>query len=45
MSEFAERVKRWYELGIWSAEGVREAVERGKISEEELGEIVGKGRS
>ena len=45
MSEFAKKVKRWYELGIWDAERVREAVVRGKIREEELGEILCKDRS
>ena len=40
MREFAERVREWYELGIWSERRVREAQELGKLSEEEYAEIV-----
>ncbi len=41
MREFAMRVREWYELGIWSERRVREALERGKLSEEEYAEIIG----
>lgn len=40
MSEFAEKVKVWYELGIWSEKRVEEARELGKLSDEEYAEIM-----
>ena len=42
MSEFAEKVRKWYELGFWNERKVREAKELGRLSEEEYEEIVGK---
>lgn len=42
MSEFAERVKRYYELGLWDDGRVRAALERGRITEGEYSAITGK---
>ena len=41
MREFAERVKRYYDLGLWDKRRMKEAVESGKLSEVEYREIVG----
>lgn len=42
MREFAEKVKRYYELGLWSEQRVRNAVDKGAISAEEYEAITGK---
>ena len=42
MSEYAEKVKRYYDLGLWSEERVRKAMEKGAITLGEYEEIVGK---
>ena len=42
MREFAERVRKWYDLGLWNERKVREAKEKGKLSDAEYAEIVGK---
>lgn len=36
-----EKVKRYYDSGLWNKEAVRNAVLRGWITEEEYEEIVG----
>lgn len=36
-----EKIKRWYEQGLWTAEMVRNAVVKDKLTEEEYREIVG----
>lgn len=36
-----EKIKMWYEQGLWTAEMVRNAVIKGKLTEEEYREIVG----
>ena len=36
-----EDIKRWYEQGLWTAEMVRNAVIKGKLTEDEYREIVG----
>ena len=36
-----EKIKKWYEQGLWTAEMVRNAVIKGKLTEEEYWEIVG----
>ena len=36
-----EKIKKWYEQGLWTAEMVRNAVIKGKLTEEEHREIVG----
>jgi len=41
MSKFAEKVKKWYEAGLWSLRMVGDALEKGKITQEEYDEIVG----
>lgn len=37
-----EKIKAWYELGVWSEERVRNAVEKGKITPEQYTQITGK---
>ena len=39
-SKYFERVKKWYMAGKWNAKVVREAVERGWITQEECEEIL-----
>lgn len=41
MSSFALKVKKWYERGIWTEQMVRDAYEKGRITEAELQEILG----
>ena len=41
MTKFAEKVKAWYEAGVWTLDMVRNAVEKGRISAEEFAEITG----
>ena len=41
MSNFAKKVKKFYDDGLWSKARVRDAVEKGKITEAEYEEIVG----
>lgn len=36
-----EKIKRWYEQGLWTAEMVRNAVIKGKLTEDDYREIVG----
>ena len=36
-----EKIKKWYEQGLWTAEMVRNAVIKDKLTEEEYREIVG----
>ena len=36
-----EKIKRWYGQGLWTAEMVRNAVIKGKLTEDEYREIVG----
>lgn len=36
-----EKIKRWYEQGLWTAQMVRNAVIKGKLTEDEYREIVG----
>lgn len=36
-----EKIKKWYEQGLWTAEMVRNAVIKGKLTEKEYLEIVG----
>ena len=39
-SKMFEKIKRFYDLGLWTAEQVHQAVEKGLITEEEYNEIV-----
>ena len=41
MSSFAERVKRYYDAGVWNDEMVRNAHAKGRITEDEMREILG----
>ena len=41
MSKMFGQIKAWYEAGTWSRKRVRDAVAKGKITEEECREIVG----
>lgn len=41
MSRFAEKVRAWYQAGIWTLEMVENAVRKGKLTEEEFKEITG----
>ena len=36
-----EKIKKWYEQGLWTVEMVRNAVIKGKLTEDEYLEIVG----
>jgi uncharacterized XkdX family phage protein len=36
-----EKIKRWYTLGLWTAEMVQNAVDKGIITEEQAAEIMG----
>ena len=36
-----EKIKKWYEQGLWTAEMVRNAVIKVKLTEDEYLEIVG----
>ena len=36
------KIKRWYELGVWDERKVRDAVQKGAISEEQFKAITGK---
>ena len=38
-----ERIKRFYNRGLWSKNAVAEAVEYGKITEDDYEEITGEG--
>ncbi|HAM14323.1 MAG TPA: XkdX family protein [Eggerthellaceae bacterium] len=41
MSRFAQKVKAYYDAGLWSERMVRDAYEKGRITAEELTEILG----
>ncbi len=42
MSGLAEKVKKYYELGLWTLARVRNAVEKGALTAEEYEAITGK---
>lgn len=42
MSEKFEQVKKFYDLGVWSEQRLRDAVAKGWITAEEFKEITGK---
>jgi hypothetical protein len=42
MSKFAEKVRRWYETGVWTEQMVRNAYDKGRITAQELAEILGR---
>ena len=35
-----EKIKKWYKLGLWSAEKVQDAVEKGVLTAEQAAEIL-----
>ena len=35
-----EKIKKWYKQGLWTAQMVRNAVEKGKLTEAEAAEIL-----
>ena len=35
------KIKKWYEQGLWSAEMVQDAVSKGILSQEQANEIIG----
>lgn len=37
-----EKIKRWYDLGVWNAKKVHDAVKAGKITPEQYKEITGR---
>lgn len=37
-----EKIKKWYEQGLWTAKMVHNALEKGILSEEESNEILSK---
>lgn len=41
MSAFAEKVKKYYELGLWAIERVKNAVDKGAVTREEYALITG----
>ena len=41
MSKMYEKVKKYYDIGLWSEERVRNMVIKGIITEEEYASIVG----
>ncbi|MBQ3585203.1 MAG: XkdX family protein [Synergistaceae bacterium] len=36
-----EKIKTWYDLGVWNEQRVRDAVEKGKITPEQFTLITG----
>ena len=42
MSKMYEKIKKYYDTGLWSEERVRNMVVKGIITEEEYASIVGK---
>ena len=41
MSAFAEKVKKYYDMGLWSISRVKNAVEKGAVTREEYALITG----
>ena len=41
MSKFAEKVRIWYEAGVWTEQMVRNAFAKGRITLAELNAILG----
>lgn len=38
-----DKIKLWYDLGLWSAQMVRQAAEEGVLTAEDAAEILGEG--
>lgn len=43
MSKHYNKVKKWYDMGMWGIEAVQNAVKKGWITKEEYREITGDG--
>ena len=41
MSKFAQKVARWYDAGVWTSQMVRDVWAKGKLTDDELAEILG----
>ena len=41
MSKHYNKVKKWYDMGMWGAEAVKNAVKKGWITADEYKEITG----
>lgn len=41
MSKYYDRIKHWYDQGLWTKEQVHNAVDKGLITETEYKKIVG----
>lgn len=41
MSNYAKKVKAWYEHGLWTEAMVRNVAAKGKLTSEEVGWILG----
>lgn len=41
MSSYAKKVQKWYQRGFWTEDMVRDAYDKGRITAEELAEILG----
>ena len=35
-----DKIKKWYKMSLWTAEMVQNAVNKGKLTEEEAAEII-----
>lgn len=35
-----DKIKKWYKMGLWTAEMVQNAVKKGKLTTEEASEII-----
>lgn len=40
MSDFAKKIKNYYDRGMWSRERVEKALELGRITQEEYNKII-----
>ena len=45
MSKMFERIRKWYQDGVWTRKMVLDAVTKGKITENEAREILGEGNA
>lgn len=41
MSEYAKKIKDYYDTGLWSLKRVQKALELGAITQEEYNQIIG----
>lgn len=41
MSKFAEKVARYYQMGVWTKRMVEDALAKGRITQDEYDQIVG----